>query len=232
MNGMNDQRFHDLAMKVIARQATADERVELDSALADDPRLKEELDRLRASAFVAKEVLPLVDATESTAGDPPAYARQRLQTKVRETLGRPSVAEQKRPWAWRWFLVLAPVTAALVCLVVVLTRPKAPMIQIAMLDTAGPTRGAGTNGVTLLQEQWRQAEVRTFQKAEDLDSWAKDWPPTKGPAVKVVFDPAAAEVRLLIRSKEKLVQKTVPVDQDLSTALRQAEAFIKERLGH
>ncbi len=40
MNEMNDQRFFDLAMKVIANQATEAERTELDSIVARDPHSK------------------------------------------------------------------------------------------------------------------------------------------------------------------------------------------------
>ena len=41
MNGMNDQQFHDLAMKVVARQATEAERAELDSLLTGSPERTE-----------------------------------------------------------------------------------------------------------------------------------------------------------------------------------------------
>ena len=91
MNSMNDERFFDLAMKVIARQATDAERAELDALLAREPDLKAELARLQADVRTARDALPLVDATQETAGELPAYARGRLQTKVRQTIGRPAV---------------------------------------------------------------------------------------------------------------------------------------------
>jgi hypothetical protein len=83
---MNDQRFFDLAMKSITHQTTDAERAELDSMLASHPELKAEFEKLRTEARVAKEVLPLTAATDSSAGQFPAYARERLQTKVRQTL--------------------------------------------------------------------------------------------------------------------------------------------------
>ena len=92
MNTMNDDRFFDLAMKVIANQATNAERAELDTLVTAHPELEAELARLRTATVVAKEALPLVEATEATAGKVPAYARGRLQTKVRQTLGRPETA--------------------------------------------------------------------------------------------------------------------------------------------
>jgi len=150
---------------------------------------------------------------------------------VRETLGRPQEADRKRRWGFRWFLVLAPVTAAVVVLSVVLTQPKEPLIQVAMLDTAGATRGAATNQVTLLQAQWKTASVRSFDKTDDLEAWEKDWPASKRPVAKVVFDPAAAEVRLLLRAEGRIVRTTFPVEKDLSGALRQAEDLIRKQLG-
>ncbi|MHB8522885.1 MAG: hypothetical protein ACYDH9_19285 [Limisphaerales bacterium] len=232
MNSMNDEHFFDLAMMVIAGHASDAEGAELHGLLASQPELKAEFERLQADARIAKETLGLVSATESTAGELPAYARGRLQTKVRETLRRPPVAERKLPWAWRWFLVLAPVTAAVVLLFVFVTHPQQPVIQVAMLDRAGLTRGAATNAVTLLHAEWETAGVNTFGKADALEAWEKEWPDTKAPVAKVIFDPASAEVRLLIRSRGQLVTKTFPVQQDLDAVLRQAQAFINAQTGH
>jgi hypothetical protein len=142
---MNDDHFFDLAMKVIARQATEAERAELDVLVARQPELKAEFGRLQADVRLAREVVPLVNATEATAPELPAYARGRLQTKVRETLGRPQVSgEAPREaslgtlWKWRWILGLAAATAVVVLLLLpVFSRSGPPMIQVAMLDSAG-----------------------------------------------------------------------------------------------
>src|SRR5206468_11077322 len=92
MNSMNDQRFFDLAMKVIARQAKDAERADLEALLAREPELRAEFTRLEADARVAKDALPLVNALRETKGELPVYARGRLQTMVRQTLGRPESA--------------------------------------------------------------------------------------------------------------------------------------------
>lgn len=84
---MSDQRFFDLAMKAIAHQATAAERAELDALLAREPGFRAEFARMQADVRLVKDVLPLVDATQPAAAELPAYARGRLQTKVRQTLG-------------------------------------------------------------------------------------------------------------------------------------------------
>src|SRR5207247_9530783 len=146
MNSMNDQHLFDLAMKVIASQGTEAERAELQSAMAAEPRLRAEFERLRAEARIAKEVLPLVNATESTAVEFPDFARERLQTKVRQTLGRRQISgeherEKKMMWKWWWILGLATGAAAVVFLLLPgFKRTAGPVVQIAMLDTIGPVR--------------------------------------------------------------------------------------------
>ena len=92
---MNDQNFFDLAMKAIARQASHSERAELDALLTSDPELKAEFDRLQADVRMAKETLALVNATEATSPEFPAYLRGRLQTKVRQTLGRSKASDER-----------------------------------------------------------------------------------------------------------------------------------------
>lgn len=228
---MNDRLF-DLAMKVIANLATTDERTELDSALAGNPKLQEEFEQLRASAGIAKEVIPLMDAVDAEKGEFPAYARERLQTKVRETLGRPPVPERKLHWAWKWLLTLAPVTAVIVLLLVLATQPRQPVIQLAMLDTIGQTRGGGTNNLGLFASQWKGTKVQVFGRAEELDSWEKTWPDTGAPAAKIIYDPAAAEIQVLIRSGNTRTQMVFSVEEDLSSAFRRAETFIEQQIKH
>ena len=230
---MNDERFFDLAMKVIARQSSDAERAELDALLAREPELRAEFARLQADARVAKDALPLMDATEATAGELPAYAHGRLQTKVRQTLGRPTA--EKEPdrslaWGWRWVLGLA--AAAVVVLLVALPTFRTsnkPLIQLAMLDSAGGTRGADTNDAALLQETWKGNPVRNFSNANELEAWEKDWPTDGGrPTAKIIYDPAAGEARVSGHSKGKAFQKTFPLENDLATTLQQVNRFLLE----
>ena len=233
MNSMNDERFFDLAMKVIARQATDAERAELDARLAREPDLRAEFERLQTDARVAKEALPLVDATQAATGELPAYARGRLQTKVRQTLGRPESAgkepDRSLAWGWRWVLGLAA-TAAVVVLVAlpIFRASNAPVIELAMLDVAGDTRGWETNEVALLQQTWANAKLDSFAKPELLRAWETNWPP-KSDRVKIIYDRNAAEVRVLGRWNGKSFQNTFPVVTDFAAALTQAQDFIREQ---
>src|ERR1035441_1111863 len=229
---MNDDHFFDLAIKVIARQATEAERAELDALVARQPELKAEFERLQTDVRLARAVVPLVSATEATTPKLPAYARGRLQTKVRETLGRPP-AHQEAPerdalgilWKWRWMLGLAAATAVVVlALMPLFSRSATPVIQVAMLDTAGATRGSDTNEVSLLRQAWEKAAVDSFTGTEALHAWETNWPAQiKRPVVKVIFDRAAGEVRILGRWKGESFTKTFLAEQDLTITLQQAK---------
>jgi hypothetical protein len=236
---MNDQRFFDLAMKVIAYQATDAERADLHALLAEEPQLRAEFERLETDARVAKDVLPVITACTTSTGEFPAYARERLQTVVRETLGRPKFAAKDSPpdlpdrslaWGWRWVLGLAIVTAVVLLLALPIFRTmNAPVIQLALLDTGGGTRGAGTNEVKTLKETWKKIPI-TFSSASELEAWEKNWPNDGGrPAARIVYDPASAEVRVSGRSRGRVFQKTFPVERDLGATLQQVRAFIREQ---
>jgi hypothetical protein len=194
---MSGQRFFDLAMKALSHQATDAERAELDALLARQPGLRAEFTRLEADVRLAKDALPLLNATRATAGEFPGYARGRLQTKVRQTFGRPETSaqsasaeepgmaqpglltlpelapglpargeERRMMWRWRWLLGLAVATAAIV-LVVVRWQAPAPVVQVAMLDTAGASRGSDAKELALLQQTWNKAVVDSFSSAEN-----------------------------------------------------------------
>jgi hypothetical protein len=231
MNSMNEQRFFDLAMKAIGRHGTDSERSELEAMISAQPELRAEFDRLKADARLAKEILPLAGAAESTSGEFPAYARERLQTKVRETLGETQRATAGASKAkWRWLLGFAG--AAVIALAFFLTQwptSTAPIVEVAMLDSGGLTRGGDTNEVALLKQHWSQGAVRRFEKPEDLRAWEGSWPGANGLRVKVIYDRTAGEVRLLGRSRGGTFEKLILVEKDLTTALREAETFIQQQ---
>jgi hypothetical protein len=225
---MNDQEFFDLALKVIGRRASDGERGQLEVLLASRPDLKAQFEEIRDDACLAKKVLPLMEAVESSSGEFPAYARERLLTKVRQTLGQPQRTRAKRGWSWRWALGFAVgATAVVLLLLPMLTHPGEPIIQVVMLDTAGPVRGEDSD-LDALKAQWKHSEIRTFDKAE-LDTWRTNWPSGAKVAAKVIYDRAAGEVRVILHGPGKPMEKTFPVGQDLAATLRQAADFIREQ---
>ena len=146
---MNDQSFFDLAMKVIARHATNEERANLNALLAQEPELRAEFERLETDARVAKDALSLITACTASTADFPAYARERLQTAVRQTLGRPeSVAKEPHrslAWGWRWGLGLTGATAAVLLVAVSVFQTwnsPEPVQELAVKQEATPNEPA------------------------------------------------------------------------------------------
>ena len=230
MNSMNDERFLELAMKAIGRQATDAERAELAAVLAKQPERKMDFDRLQSAAGLVKDVLPMVSATESSTGEFPTYARERLQMKVRQTLGGPRTAKGTLAWNWRWVLGLATGAALVVVLLMPqLMKPSEPVIQLAMLDTAGATRGSETNAMGLLKQEWRGASLQSFDQTSLLATWEKDWRNTGRMEAKVIYDRAAGELRVLVRGAGQPVEKTFVVQRDLAETLREASLFIEQQ---
>ena len=226
---MNDQRFFDLAMKAIARQSTEAERAELEAMIAREPELKAEWEKLQADARLAREVVPLVAATQASGGEFPAYARKRLQTKVRQTLGgfRSASARPRRAW----LLGLSGAAAAVVLLVLFSSRPSALPIEVALLDTAGTVRGAETNDSTLFKQRWANSTVQVFDKSVDLETWQTNRIYAGRPVAKVVYDRAAGEVRVMLLGVGKTFSKTFAVERDLAATLQEADAFIRQQSG-
>ena len=233
---MNDERFFDLAVKAIAHQATDGERTDLEAMLADKPELRAEFMRLEKDALVAKDALPLVNAMRETTGELPVYARGRLRTVVRQTLGRPESAaeepDRSLAWGWRWALGLAAATAVVVIAAFsIFHAPNAPVIQLAMLDTVGGTRGTDMNELTTLQGTWKESPVQHFSSASELEAWEKNWPNGDGrPAAKIIYDPAAGEVRVSGRFRGKFFQRTFLLEKDdLAQTLQQVREFVREQ---
>ncbi len=233
---MNDQYFFDLAMKVIAGHASDAERTELNGLLVGKPEFKAEFERLQSDVRTAKETVGLVSATMAPAGELPAYARGRLQTKVRQTLGRPLASEklgreQKMMWKWWWVLGLASGVAAIVLLVLpTITRPSGPIIQVAMLDTVGTIRGSDDNQVALLQQQWKDSDIHNFENPILLKNWETNWPEGNKVAAKVIYDRTSGEVRLLLHGMGTPQQRIFAADRDLVTTLQEVDAFIRKQV--
>ncbi len=232
---MNDQRFFDLAMKVGAGRCTDAERAELDSLLAAHPGLRARLEELQADARLAGEALPLLEATKSSAPEFPAYARERLLTAVRQKLGKPQSVKVKPAWNWQWVLGLATVGAALVVLLlpVLNQHAAAPVIQVALLDTAGAVRGSDNRDLETLRQQWNNLTVQNFDRPDVLETWKKKWPGGHQSAAKVIYDRASGEVDVLLkRNSGKPQEKAFIIgsDSDLVSTLREADAYIREQL--
>jgi hypothetical protein len=224
----DDPKFTELALKVIAGQATEVEQAQL-QALLVQPELAKEFEELKGDAGFARKMLPMLGSVEVEAGPVPGYARSRL----RNLMNQPAKAEPARPsFSWRWVWGLAA-SMAVITLVVVFNLPahRAP-VQFAMLDSMGTMRG-GTNDATVqfesaLKESFGQTNLTTFSGDQELDQWLKQWP--EATTAKIVYDRDAGVVRVMFPPKnDQLVTKSFPVakESDLPAVLKKAADSLK-----
>lgn len=239
MKSVNDERFLELAMKRIAGQAGAAEGVELDEVLAGQAERREEFDRLAMQARLARTVLPLTEAVHASSPTLPGYARERLRTKVRQTLRPSDAAARERVdrtslvfAGWRW--VLGLVGAAVVLAIVLVPRLsdfREPVIQIAVYDPSGPTRGGATNDAAIVQKLWPSGSLREFSDLPDLQAWfGPHQASARRAVVQIVYDRPAAEIRVVVRQGERVAETSIPVETDLRLAWGKAGEFAETAL--
>lgn len=195
--------------------------------LGDGPSVLPDHVKARLNAALDKK-FPLT-AQQASQEPEPAAARR---TAVEQEKAEPSWLE-----VWRWWIGLATATAA-VALVVVLNRPGPdpklpPVIQVAMLDSVGTVRGTGVQPMELLQQQWKDAKPQEFADATKLKQWQEGWPADfKQPAVKILYNRDAGELRVMVRSRgSSSIEKVIPVkeERDLPKLIQEAEAFIQSK---
>ena len=134
-------------------------------------------------------------------------------------------------WRWRWLLGLATAAAVIALVAIPLLRQApAPVIQVAMLDTAGASRGAEAKELALLQQTWNKAVVDSFSSTENARAWETNWPGDgRGAVVKVLYDRPAGELRVLGRWKGKSFARTFVVEQDFAAALTRPRRSFRSR---
>src|SRR5262249_31891879 len=95
---------------------------------------------------------------------------------------------RSRQLTWLWLFGAAAATAVLVFLVLPTVRPPTTsVIELAILDTAGGTRGAATSEGASLEQTWKDSPVEKFSDPRELAAWEEKWPTDFRPAVKIVY---------------------------------------------
>ena len=262
--------------ELAARVASHPElEAELESLRADVSFAREVLPLLGDEQVKAAELpgysyklVPMFTLSEDEqvkAAELPGYALARLHAAVKRSFGnraspqttsKAAVGEMVRQWRW-WFGFGTAVAAAVI--LVSLNWPRLtgntarnvnskPLVQLAMLDSMGQTRGAvaGAAGseflknLTLgapqenlqlsatLKESLQQTNLMLFSEKADLKKWLAEWPSdNEQPAFKVWYDRDAGEVRVLGRRRGKQqTEQRFPVgkERDLPAVLREVVA--------
>jgi hypothetical protein len=177
-----------------------------------------------------------VRARLNAALDRKIAASPAVETKPADN--RPPAPEREPSWleVWRWWIGLATATAA-IALILTLNRSGPnlpPVIQVAMLDSIGGTRGTNASPLTVIQQQWNESKPVEFSDNEKLKQWQQDWEAGSNRIVaKIVYDRDTGFIRVTVRSAGRLlVERAFPVtaEQDLPSVLESVKALIKEQV--
>jgi len=70
--------------------------------------------------------------------------------------------------------------------------------------------------------------LASFDSRENLLKWETNWS-SKRDVVRVIYDRAAAELRVIGRQHGTNIQKTFTIGQDLKASFEQAQLFVLEQ---
>jgi hypothetical protein len=91
---MDAESFKTLALRVISREATDDERRALDAEMATVPARREEFEQLKITHEILRATAPMTQAAQAITPGLPAYRVNQLRTAVRQHFG-PAAAREK-----------------------------------------------------------------------------------------------------------------------------------------
>jgi hypothetical protein len=105
---MDVETFHLVALKVLAGEASADDRHALEAELAADPARREDFQQLRITHDILRTAAPMTSAVEVTGPELPAHRVNELRTAVRLHFGPAAARDRKPEPAWvpalRWMV--------------------------------------------------------------------------------------------------------------------------------
>ena len=165
---MDVESFQALALRVIAREATDDERRALEAELASAPQRRGDFDELKVTHDVLRATAPLTEVVQATAPDLPAHRLGELRTAVRQHFG-PETKEKAAGspiWAHilRWVFGGGGLAAAAFAIAMFCFANRT--IEVGMLGT-GTVRGE--QGVTA--QDIPTAKLLAFEQDAAFDAW-------------------------------------------------------------
>ncbi|MCE0523677.1 MAG: hypothetical protein LV480_12290 [Methylacidiphilales bacterium] len=168
---MDVESFTTLALRVISREATDDERRALEAELSASPARREEFDQLRLAHEILRTTAPVAQAAQAAEPGLPAYRVNELRTAVRQHFG-PAANRGKasaKPAGLipvlRW--IFAGTGAAVVGVAVVLLCFANRTIEVGVYGD-GLVRGGDQ---ALSSTDIPSARLLTFEQDAQFDQW-------------------------------------------------------------
>ena len=165
---MDADSFNDLALRVIAGEATDAERHALETELSGHPGRRDEYEQIKITHDVLRITAPMTEATRATEPELPAYRVNELRTAVRQHFG-PAVKREKSSGgltsALRWIFAGGGATA-LVILVVVLNL-SSRTIEVGVYRTDQMR----SDETSLSAQDVPAAKLISFDQDAPFDQW-------------------------------------------------------------
>ena len=166
---MDAETFNTLALRVIAGEASADDRHALEAELSAEPARREEFQQMQVTHDVLRTTAPMFEAGQATAPELPAYRLNELRTAVRQHFG-PAAERSKKPTAaWvpvlRWLFAGTGFTAFGVAVVLMCFANRTIEVGLYGSDLAR------SGDQALMAKDVPQAHLVTFDQDAPFDAW-------------------------------------------------------------
>jgi hypothetical protein len=168
---MDAETFTALALRVITREATDDERRALETELASAPARREEFEQLKLAHEILRAAAPVAQAARVTEPGLPAYRVNELRTAVRqhfgpaENRGKASAKPGGLVPVLRWIFAGSGAAALGVAVVLLCFANRTVEVGLYQTDLA---RGGGQ---ALSAEDVPSARLLTFDQDAPFDQW-------------------------------------------------------------
>ena len=165
---MDAENLKELALRVIAHEASAEDRAVLAAEVAADPERAKEFDQFVLEINALRTTAPMAEAVRAAAPELPAHRINELRTAVRQHFG-PAVAPARPANALldglRWLFAGGGLTG-LAAIIVVLC------LSNRTIEYGGYADSLQRDGVhSLTQADLPAAKYITFDRDADFDAW-------------------------------------------------------------
>jgi hypothetical protein len=165
---MDAESFTDLALRVIAGEATADERTALERELAASVPRHDEFAQLQITHDVLRTAAPLTEAALATAPELPAHRVNELRTAVRQHFGPVAARKKSAPVldALRWLFAGGGLIGLAGVIVLLCFSNRTIEVGLYSSDLA---RIRGEQGFSA--QDVPAAKLVTFEQDAPFDAW-------------------------------------------------------------
>ncbi len=168
---MDAESFTDLALRVISREATDDERRTLETELAALPARRQEFEQLKLTHDLLRATAPMTQAAQAVTPVLPAHRLNELRTAVRQHFGPAANREKARAATGKWVPVLrwifAGGGATVLAVAVVLLCCANRTVEVGLYGTDLARSG----DTALSAADLPSAHLVTFDQDAPFDQW-------------------------------------------------------------